>query len=663
MPADIHALFSDQGTLAQHLPGFRARTQQVEMAQAIADTIQSQQCLIAEAGTGTGKTFAYLVPALTSGGKVIISTGTKTLQDQLFERDIPFVRDALKLPIAVAQLKGRSNYVCLHRLQQAKNTDLFASRQDAKYLRSILSFAETSAYGDRNELSSVPENATIWPLVTSTRDNCLGAQCAYAADCFVLQARKTALDADVLVINHHLFFADALLREEGFAELLPSCHTIILDEAHQLPDIATVFFGDRVSSAQLFEFARDAEIAIRTEASDLAELLTRIDLINASVRRVRLAAGEFPGKYPAAQMLERASFTEAFAALIETMKCVVADLGLVAERSEALELVSANAEKIYFALKRWQSTSDENTEKNNEHEKSDEQNTYIYWADVSTYGWQLHTSPLSIAPLFRSFVEQSESAWILTSATLAVAGNFSHFQRELGLENARTAQWGSPFDFESVAQLYVPTGLPQPNSREHTDAVIRAALPLLEVSHGGTFFLFTSHRALQYAQQQLETIFAERDYPWLLLAQGEASRSELLSRFRKESHAVLLGAASFWEGVDVVGDALSLVIIDKIPFAPPDDPLVAARLDHLEKNGGKPFFDWQIPQAAISLKQGAGRLIRSENDRGVLMICDPRLVEKSYGRRLWRSLPPMKRTRDMKEVLCFLGSLSATQES
>ena len=653
MHSDIHALFSAQGALAQYLPGFRVRTQQIEMAQAIADAIRAQTCLITEAGTGTGKTFAYLVPALVSGGKIIISTGTKTLQDQLFERDIPFVRDALKLPIAVAQLKGRGNYICLHRLRQAKEIDLFASRQDAQYIKSILSFAETSKRGDRNELSIVPENATIWPLVTSTRDNCLGTQCAYASDCFVTQARKTALDADILVVNHHLFFADALLREEGFAELLPACNTIILDEAHQLPDIATVFFGDRISSTQLFEFARDTEIAVRTEAADLAELLTYLDTLNSAVRRIRLAAGEFPGKYPAAQLLERASFAEAFAALIEAIGQIRTGLDLIAEHSETLGLACANAEKLRLALNRWQQAVDKNENDN------PDQNAYIRWADISAYHWQLHTSPLSVASIFRNYVEQSESAWILTSATLAVAGDFSHFQRELGLESARTAQWGSPFDFGSAARLYVPTNLPQPNSREHTEAVIHAALPLLKANDGNAFFLFTSHRALQYAQQCLSEIFSEHHYPWLLLAQGEASRSELLSRFRKEGNAVLLGAASFWEGVDVAGDALSLVIIDKLPFAPPDDPLVAARLDLLEKNGGKPFFDWQIPQAAISLKQGAGRLIRTESDRGVLMIGDPRLVEKPYGRKLWQSLPPMQRTRQQEEVVRFLNKINA----
>ena len=647
---DISAVFSEEGPLAQHLPGFRARPGQQAMAQTIAEAISERRCLIAEAGTGTGKTFAYLVPALTGGGKVIISTGTKTLQDQLFERDLPLVRDALKLPLSVALLKGRSNYLCLHRIAQAQVEDLFPSKQDAKHLKTIVSFLRTTERGDRSELSNIPDHAGIWPLVTSTRDNCLGTHCAHVDDCFVMKARKEALDADVVVINHHLFFADALLREEGLNELLPACNTVILDEAHQLPDIATVFFGERIGGAQLAELARDAEIAIRAEANDLTELLIRISRLIPAIRQLRLAVGEFPGKYSASKLLSQPTFVEALQGLTKVLDETASDLGTVAERSEDLELVANRAKTLARALQQWieveESVDDENT--------ADENNIpLIRWADISSHGWQLHASPLSVAPIFRNFVENSARSWILTSATLSVAGQFTHYQHELGLENAQTARWDSPFDYEHQAILYVPTGLPLPNSKEHTDAVIDAAMPVLTASQGRAFLLFTTHRALQHARQRLETIFAEQGHDWPLLVQGEASRSELLERFRREKNAVLLGAASFWEGVDVAGDALSVVIIDKLPFAPPDDPLLAARLEHLKKNGGEPFRDWQLPQAAISLKQGAGRLIRTETDCGVLMITDPRLVEKPYGKKLWRSLPPMKRTRELRDVVAF----------
>jgi len=662
---DITAVFSEKGPLAQHLPGFRARPGQQAMAQTIAEAISERRCLIAEAGTGTGKTFAYLVPALTGGGKVIISTGTKTLQDQLFERDLPLVRDALKLPLSVALLKGRSNYLCLHRLAQAQVEDLFPSKQDAKHLQTIVSFARTTERGDRSELANIPDHAGIWPLVTSTRDNCLGTHCAHVDDCFVMKARKEALDADVVVINHHLFFADALLREEGLNELLPACNTVILDEAHQLPDIATVFFGERIGGAQLAELARDAETAIRADAGDLTELLIRINRLVPAIRQLRLAAGEFPGKYAASKLLSQPAFVEALQALSKILDETASDLGAVAERSEDLELVANRAKTLSRALQQWteveentsnESAVDENAEDenaNNENVSDDNKIPLIRWADISSYGWQLHASPLSVAPIFRNFVENSARSWILTSATLSVAGQFTHYQHELGLENAQTARWDSPFDYEHQAILYVPTDLPLPNSKEHTDAVIDATMPVLTASQGRAFLLFTTHRALQHARQRLQTIFAEQGHNWPLLVQGEASRSELLERFRREKNAVLLGAASFWEGVDVAGDALSVVVIDKLPFAPPDDPLLAARLEHLKKNGGEPFRDWQLPQAAISLKQGAGRLIRTETDCGVLMITDPRLVEKPYGKKLWRSLPPMRRTRELKEVVAF----------
>ncbi|MCL2310217.1 MAG: ATP-dependent DNA helicase [Proteobacteria bacterium] len=648
---DIAAFFSEEGPLAQHLPGFRARPGQQAMAHTIAEAIRERRCLIAEAGTGTGKTFAYLVPALTGGGKVIISTGTKTLQDQLFERDLPLVRDALKLPLSVALLKGRSNYLCLHRIAQAQHEDLFPSRRDAQYLKTIISFSRTSERGDRSELANIPDHAGIWPMVTSTRDNCLGSHCAHVDDCFVTRARKEALDADVVVINHHLFFADALLREEGLSELLPACNTVILDEAHQLPDIATVFFGKRIGSMQLMEMARDTEIAVRTGANDLTELLTRIDRLTLAIRQLRLAAGEFPGKVAASQLMSLPAFAEALQTLAKTLDETASDLGSVAERNEDLGAIAARAQALSCDLQQWCDVNDNASDDAIENPESEM--PLIRWADLSPHGWQLHTSPLSVAPIFRSFIENSARSWILTSATLSVAGQFGHYQRELGLENAQTARWDSPFDYEHQAVLYVPTGLPLPNSREHTDAVIDVALPVLEASRGRAFLLFTTHRALQHAHQRLQAVFAERGWDWPLLAQGEASRSELLERFRMEKNAVLLGAASFWEGVDVAGDALSLVVIDKLPFAPPDDPLLAARLEHLKKNGGDPFRDWQLPQAAIDLKQGAGRLIRTETDYGVLMITDPRLVEKPYGKRLWRSLPPMRRTRELKEVVAF----------
>jgi ATP-dependent DNA helicase DinG len=641
------AIFGEGGALARALPGFRFRPQQLAMANAVAAAIPARAALIAEAGTGTGKTFAYLVPALLYGGKVIVSTGTKTLQDQLFQRDLPLIRDALRLPVTIALLKGRANYVCHHHLERTASEGRLPSREDARHLPRIIAFSRASQSGDRGELADVPENATIWPLVTSTRDNCLGANCAFHADCFVLKARKAALEADVVVVNHHLFFADVMLRDEGLAELLPACNTVVLDEAHQLPDTATLFFGEQLTAGQLAELARDSEVAARTGAREVAELPDAASGVGPAIRKLRLALGEAPGKL--AQRVAAASegFVDAIDGLAAALDRLATELALFAERSEDIGSCAERAADASARLARWRGGLADATQSNAR------EAAWIRWVDVTQTGWQLHASPLSIAEMFSKHVTASGRAWILTSATLAVGNDFSLYQRELGLAEAATGCWESPFDYASQALLYVPQKLPAPNSREHTEAVIANALPVLRASGGRAFLLFTTLRALAHARELVADAFAREGIDWPLLVQGDGSRSELLTRFREVGNAVLLGSASFWEGVDVPGAALSVVIIDKLPFAPPDDPLFAARLEELRAEGGNPFFDYQLPQAVITLKQGAGRLIRTETDRGVLMICDPRLTDKPYGRRIWRSLPPMRRTRELADVEAF----------
>lgn len=611
------------------------------MAQAIAHAIETRGQLLAEAGTGTGKTFAYLVPALLSGGKVIVSTGTKTLQDQLFQRDLPLVRDALRIPLTVALLKGRGNYVCHHHLARAAAQPTFASRADAGYVKRIEVFARSSTSGDKSEVADVPENASIWADVTSTRETCLGTDCAHHDQCFVMNARKQALAADVVVINHHLFFADVMLRDEGIAELLPASNTVILDEAHQLPETATLFFGEEVTAGQLGELARDAEVEGLKAARDYEPLPAAAQSLALALRRFRLAAGDAPGKLPRAAAMARPGFDEALDALAAALGGLATELGRQSERSDDLAQCALRAEELSGRLARWRDHDDPE---------------WIRWIDISASGWQLRASPLSVAEIFAKQVTDHARAWVFTSATLAIGSDFSLYQRELGLGDAATGYWESPFDYARQGLLYLPRELPEPNSFEHTDAVVAAALPVLKASGGRAFMLFTTLRALGRARESLAAAFRAQGIDFPLLVQGEGSRTELLTRFRRLGNAVLLGSQSFWEGVDVQGEALSVVIIDKLPFAPPDDPLLAARLEHIARQGGNPFFDYQLPQAAISLKQGAGRLIRSETDRGVLMICDRRLVDKPYGRRIWQALPPMRRTRELAEVASFFAT-------
>jgi ATP-dependent DNA helicase DinG len=641
---DLRDIFGPEGSLARQLTAYRFRPQQLEMAQAIAHAIDTRGQLIAEAGTGTGKTFAYLVPALLSGGKVIVSTGTKTLQDQLFQRDLPLIRDALKAPVTVALLKGRSNYLCHHHLQRASEQGSFATRGDVHYLKRIESFARTTTTGDKGELADVPENAGVWNEVTSTRDNCLGSECAHYGECFVMNARKQALAADVVVVNHHLFFADIMLKDEGLSELLPACNTVILDEAHQLPDTATLFFGEEISAGTIAELARDAEIEGLKSARDYAPLPNAAQTVGHAMRRFRLALGDVPGKWPASDATRRPDFDASLDALGASLDALSTELAAQAERTDELAQCASRATDIVARLARWRDGNDP---------------AWIRWLEVSTRGWQLNASPLSIAEIFSKQVTDTARAWIFTSATLAMAGDFGLYQRELGLVAATTGSWESPFDYPNQALLYLPRGLPAPNSAEHTQAVVDAALPILKASGGRAFLLFTTLRALARAREAIASAFQRDGLCFPLLVQGEGSRSELLTSFRRLGNAVLLGSQSFWEGVDVQGEALSVVVIDKLPFAPPDDPLLAARLEHITRSGGNAFMDYQLPEATISLKQGAGRLIRSETDRGVLMICDPRLAEKPYGRRIWQALPPMRRTRELDVVLAFLADAEA----
>ncbi len=652
--ADVERLFGAGGALSQAVRGFRPRVAQTEMAKAIGHAIANQETLIAEAGTGTGKTFAYLVPALLWGGKVIISTGTKNLQDQLFLRDIPTVRKALNAPVSVALLKGRANYVCHFHLERTLQNGRLTSRDDVGNLREISRFIKTSKTGDKAELARVPENALIWNLVTSTRDTCMGAECQFYQDCFVMKARKEAQQADVVVVNHHLFFADVALKETGMAELLPSANTIIFDEAHQLPETATLFFGESISTSQILELCRDVLAEGLSHARDGAEWAKVVMPVERAARDLRLAFPQDVVRLAVNQVAPSSAFFPAMTTLHGELDAMIAVLEKQGERAETIEQCRVRAIDVSARLAAWTTACGLAAKAPADGEEK------VLWIEAFSSSLQLHQTPLSIAPIFNKQREGVPRAWIFTSATLAVKNDFNHYSAQMGLANQPARSWASPFDYARQGLLYVPHNLPQPSAPDYTDAVVDAALPVIEAAGGRTFLLCTTIRAVNRAAERLRAEFARRQLPFPLMVQGEAGRTELLDRFRAAGNAVLVGSQSFWEGVDVRGEALSLVIIDKLPFSPPDDPVLAARISALERQGQNGFVHHQLPEAIINLKQGAGRLIRDESDRGVLMLCDPRLISKPYGKRIWQSLPAFVRTRELNAVLAFFATPGVT---
>ncbi|AJX33549.1 ATP-dependent DNA helicase [Burkholderia oklahomensis] len=700
---ELDAIFGDGGLLARALDGYRPRASQIDMARAVAAAMEASgklmpepeifetrkrparrlqdgasagrdgapaassgderadngdNTLIVEAGTGTGKTYAYLVPAMLWGGKVIVSTGTKHLQDQLFQRDIPTVRDALAVPVTVAMLKGRANYLCHYYLQRTADNGRLPSRQDTAYLQDIVRFAKLTKSGDKAELASVPETSPVWSMVTSTRDNCLGQECPHYKDCFVMQARREAQQADIVVVNHHLFFADIMLRDTGMAELLPSANTIVFDEAHQLPETATLFFGETLSTTQMLELARDSVVEGLAHARDAVEWVKLGGALERAARDVRLAfADDGIVRMSLAQLGDGHPLFGALDAVEAALDALSTALAGQAERAESIAACQRRARELQDLLAGWVAPGEKkdaaDAQAAAEAGERGDPNEKVRWVEVFAHTVQLHETPLSVAPIFAKQRAGVPRAWIFTSATLSVRGDFTHYAAQMGLDARRSMTLPSPFDYQTQGLLYVPRNLPQPSSPVFTDAVFDAALPAIEASGGGVFVLCTTLRAVDRIAAKLRDTIEARGWDTPLLVQGDASRTELLDRFRAYGNAILVGSQSFWEGVDVRGDALSLVVIDKLPFAPPDDPVLAARLDALTKKGLSPFAVHQLPQAVITLKQGAGRLIRAETDRGVLMICDTRLVDKPYGRRIWQSLPPFKRTREIDVVREF----------
>jgi len=632
--ASARELLGSDGPFAREIANFAERPSQQDMAEAVEEAIADGQMLIAEAGTGTGKTFAYLVPALRSGKRIIVSTGTKTLQDQLFHRDLPRVREVLGARVRTSLLKGRANYLCLHRLDQTAKEGRLVSREQVSHLQSIRAWAQRTGSGDRGEFAEVPEDSPLWPRVTSTTENCLGAECPQFGDCFVVKARRAAQEADLVVVNHHLLFADLAIKQEGFGEILPGAHAFILDEAHQIPELAGVFFSTSVTARQVTELASDALAECGSVTGALANLQAPIEAVGPAVKRARLALDKLPAKGSFAQIENDSTIVTELHALADAVRALTEALSAQAERSRGLASIYERAEALCQRL----------------HDVLDGgAREWVHWYELSAQGFSLHATPLDLAPPLRALRQQSRASWTFTSATLSVAGDFDHFARQLGLEDPVALSLPSPFDYANQTLAYLPAGLPDPNAPDYTERVIGAARPVIEAARGRTFLLFTSHRALRRAAELLA------DSPFPLFVQGTAPRHQLLVEFRESGNGVLLGAASFWEGVDVAGEALSCVIIDKLPFAAPDDPVLEARLSALREAGGNPFFEWQIPAAVIALKQGVGRLIRDVTDRGVLMLCDPRLTSRAYGKLFLKSLPPMPITRRLGDVQAFFS--------
>ena len=627
-------LLDSGGPFESILPGFAPRQEQLQLATAIEKTIAAGGTLVAEAGTGIGKTLSYLVPVLNGRERTIISTGTKTLQDQLYFRDLPIVKKALGSTLKTALLKGRANYLCLYRTEQARKDGRLPSRESITELEAIRKWIPTSVDGDLSISSVIAEDSELWPMVTSTTDNCLGSDCPDFEACFVARARREAQDADVVVVNHHLLFADMAIKHGGFGEVLPGAGVFIVDEAHQAPETASQFFSSSISTRQISDLCRDLLAEAAETSAGIAVVRDEVAHCRQIIKEFQLACHdnlEDRGTWD--EMLNRSEVRNA----LQSLDAAVGGLKPVAD---PLQGASRGMDACLQRLAEIQAHFD--------HLDKPVPDTEVRWFERRGQGISIHTTPLDISNLFSSFCEQLDAAWVFTSATLSVNGGFDHFVRQLGLQDAETLNLDSPFDYKNHALMWLPEGLPEPRDPSFVPLLLEQVRPVLKASKGRAFMLFTSHRALKQAAELLSGTI---DHP--LFVQGEMPRSMLLEAFRESGDGILLGSASFWGGVDVMGDALSLVIIDKLPFAPPNDPVMVARSSQLRQHGGNPFMELFLPQAVIALKQGAGRLIRDVNDRGVLVICDRRLISKGYGSVFLESLPPMQQTPDRDRVVEF----------
>lgn len=638
----IEDVFAENGDLAQLIDSYQRRPEQEDMAEKIYSAIYDGRDLVCEAGTGTGKTVAYLVPALLSKQKVIISTGTRHLQDQLYQKDLPVVLEALASPATTMVLKGRSNYLCLQHMTLATNDTKDLSYQNMSDLQAVVQWSSATRTGDINELDMIEENSVIRSKITSTTESCLGQSCPDFDDCFVFKNRKKAMESDLVITNHHLLLSDMGLREKGFGEVLPLADVIVFDEAHQLPELASTYFSQTLSSRQLLELITDIKTADHEEAGDIQELAEILAGFEKTVRDVRLVFGRQDQRLSWLEVWEKTLVSTELPKLLAEHQKVIDVLESAAGRGKLLDNCWQRAKAHYDYIDSYIATNNENA---------------IRWLEIRGHHFYLNQTPVNISETFQQRLSTYNATSIFTSASLAINDDFNYYNRQLGLDECQTQVWNSPFDYQKQTCLYLPLDLPEPNQQDFSAAFIARTMQLLSFSKGHAFVLFTSHQSLQKSAAILKK---EIDYP--IFIQGEAPRSELLNQFRQTKHAVLLGTSSFWEGVDVKGDALSLVIIDKLPFASPDDPVLQARLNHFSKQGSNPFMEHQVPQAAISLKQGVGRLIRDVADRGVCVICDKRIVHKAYGKRILKALPPMPMTHDINDVSNFFTALDTVME-
>lgn len=628
-------IFSLNGQLSQNIKDFSPREEQLSMAQAVGDTIYNKSSLVIEAGTGTGKTLAYLAPVLLFNKKTIISTGSKNLQDQLFNRDLPAIKKALNFTGKIALLKGRANYLCLERLDQVIAQGVLGDKSVLTDLSKVRKWNNNTKTGDFTECVELAEDSPIISQLTSTAESCLGTDCPNYSECYVAAARRKALNADLVVINHHLFFADMAVKETGFGELIPHAEVIIFDEAHQLPDIASQYFGQSLTSRQLFDLCKDINIVYRTELKDMLQLGSTSDTLLKVVQDFRLLLGEennTRGNWR--EFYKQSAVKKAFDLLQEKINFLSEVIKLTLGRSQTLDSIFERVESIKSQLKRLTETNIVG---------------FCYWYEGNGRQFGLHITPLTVADKFGEQLKIKEAAWIFTSATLEVGGTFNHFCQRLGIEHATQKILHSPFNYPEQSLLCVPRYLPTTNKTHTLTSLGEMLLPVIEANKGRCFVLCTSYTMMR----GLAEYFREKSM-LSILVQGETSKGKLLEQFTYTSHSVLVATSSFWEGIDVRGDALSLVIIDKLPFTAPDDPLLKARIEDCKLQGGDPFNDIQIPEAVITLKQGVGRLIRGVSDRGVVIICDNRLVMRNYGETFLKSLPNSSRTRDLNKVIQFL---------